>query len=131
MENEWIVEKDLVDYLNSTLGMKAFMASAPEGESEPFAVLTMISPGAIRALSFFHPLFQLDVFTATPQEAIAKAEGIIARINGTDAAYGSTLFDSIRAERASLLRVEDGSWKAVIEITANCIRREKCQTHRT
>ena len=131
MGNEWIVERDLVDLLNSTLGMDVFMSIAPENAKEPFAVLSTVNIGAVRPLSFFHPLFQLDAFASSPQEAITDAEGIISKINGTDAEYGSTLFDSIRAERASLLRVEDGSWKAVIEITANCIRREKCQTHRT
>ena len=124
MKSEWIIEKDMADLLNGRLGMKVFLALAPENAKEPFAVLTMIVPGAVRTLHFFRPTFQLDVFGRTPQEAIEKAEGIVLQINGEDAECGSTLFDSIRAERASLLRVEDGSWKAPIEITANCIRRK-------
>lgn len=120
---EWIIEKDAVDYLNKSIGMKVFHEIAPENAAEPFAVLTTITTGATRALSFFHPMFQLDIFEKTPQEAISKAEETVLRLNGTDAEYGLTLFDSIRAERVSLIRVEDGSWKAPIEITANCIRR--------
>lgn len=121
--DEWIIEKDAVDYLDSALGIKVYLCTAPDNSEEPFAVLTPITGGAIRALSYFHPLMQLDVFGKTAQEAIREAERIILLLNGSDAKYGSTLFDSIRAERASLIRVEDGTWKAPIEITANCIRR--------
>lgn len=124
METEWIIEKDMVDFLNSNLGMKVFLELAPENAKEPFSMLTGITVGAVRSLYFFHPTFQLDVFGKTAAEAISRAETIVLKLNGTDAEYGSTLFDSIRAERVSLIHIEDGSWKAPIEITANCIRRK-------
>lgn len=120
---DWIIEKDMADFLNGNLGMKVFLELAPENAKEPFCVLTGISTGAVRSLGFFHPEFQLDVFGKTAADAISRAEDIVLAINGTDARQGSTLFDSIRAERVSLIHVEDGSWKAPIEITANCIRR--------
>ena len=122
--SDWIIEKDMVDYLNGCLGMPVFMALAPENAKEPFAVLTPITTGAVRSLTFFHPMFQLDAYGKTAQEAITEAERIILRINGKDVESGSTLFDSMRLERASLIRVEDGTWKVPIEITANCIRRK-------
>ena len=56
MGNEWIVERDLVDLLNSTLGMDVFISIAPENAKEPFAVLSTVNIGAVRPLSFFHPL---------------------------------------------------------------------------
>lgn len=124
MGSEWIIEKDMVDYLNKTIGMKAFLELAPENAKEPFSVLTGITSGAVRPLSFFRPTFQLDIFEKTPEKAIIAAERIILLLNGSDAGYGSTLFDSMRLERASLIRVEDGTWKVPIEITANCIRRK-------
>lgn len=124
METEWIIEKDMVDFLNGNLGMKVFLELAPENAKEPFSVLTGITAGAVRPLCFFHPTFQLDVFENTAAKAISRAEAVVLKLNGTDAESGSTLFDSIRAERVSLIRVEDGSWKAPIEITANCIRRK-------
>lgn len=120
----WVIERDAADWLNSIIGMKIFVGIAPENAKEPFGVLQMISTGSVRSLSFFHPLLQLDVFGENPQEAISKAEAAIGMIDRTDAQYGSTLFDSIRAERASLIHVEDGTWKVPIEITANCIRRQ-------
>ena len=122
--SEWIIEEDMINFLNERLGMKVFLNLAPENATEPFAALTLITTGAVRSLTFFHPLFQLDIFAKSPQEAITLSEGIVLKINGTDAEYGSTLFDSIRAERVSLIHVEDGTWKAPVEITANCIRRK-------
>lgn len=124
MADEWIIEKDAVDYLNKALGMKVFLELAPENAKEPFGVLTGITTGAVRKLRFFHPMLQLDIYEKTAAAAITKAEEVVLALNDTDAEYGSTLFDSIRAERVSLIHVEDGSWKAPIEITANCIRRK-------
>ena len=121
--SEWIIERDMVDYLQKTLGIPVFMGLAPENAKDPFAVLQTITTGAVRTLEFFHPLFQLDVYERTAEKATREAERVILFLNGTDAECDSTLFDSIRAERATLIRVEDGTWKVPIEITANCIRR--------
>lgn len=120
----WIIEKDMLDALGKALDFPVFLEIAPDKQKEPFGILRTISTGSIRNLDYFHPLFQLDAYERNPEKATRLAEETIGRINGMDAHAGITLFDSIRAERAMLIRVEDGTYKMPIEITANCIRRE-------
>lgn len=121
---QWIIEKDMLEVLNEILGIPVFLAIAPERQREPFGVLNTIVTGRIRELSFFHPTFQLDVYERNPEKTTILAEQCIEKLHGSDAEASSTLFDSIRAERAMLIRVEDGTYKMPIEIKANCIRRQ-------
>ena len=109
--------------------MHAISLSGFSGISSPFCPGRPVCTGRLLQLlaareGLADRVAQLDIFEKTPEKAIMAAERIILLLNGSDAGYGSTLFDSMRLERASLIRVEDGTWKVPIEITANCIRRK-------
>lgn len=119
-----LFERDFLMLLQTRLASvcDVHFQKAPQGKSEPFAVLQTITvPGAIE-VGVQRPWMQLDIYAATEFEAVQKAEEVMDAIQFHSGRTGGTLFERVKAERSRMIECEDGTWKVPIDIRFYCRR---------
>lgn len=123
-----VVEKAFLSFLRADAGCMSalsgglFYGQAPEGCSEPFGVLNLVSEGGVREAGCFFPLMQLDVYHAAIHQAAESAESIVQSIENGRGVAGVAYIQGVRCRRAPAIRCEDGTWKVPIDIRFNCRR---------
>lgn len=110
----------LRDRLDGICGV--FFQKAPQGTTEPFAVLQTISASGAIEVGVQRPWMQLDIYGATDFEAVTMAEQAMDAIQFHSSRAGETLFEHIKAERSRMIECEDGTWKVPIDIRFYCRR---------
>lgn len=121
-------EKDFLGWLRdnqqmkSLFGTKIFWKLAPQKTTTPFAVLQDISSRGFREIDAACPRMQLDCYSGNEFMVIELAEAVETELFGKAFTYGNTLFSSVVAERAMVLKVEDGSFKVPVDIKLSCRR---------
>lgn len=119
-----LFEQDFLSLLKSKLSSicPVWFQKAPQGKSEPFAVLQTITvPGAIE-VGVQRPWMQLDIYGANEFSALTTAEEVMDAIQFHSGRTGGTLFEKVKAERSRMIECEDGTWKVPIDIRFYCRR---------
>lgn len=117
-------EKDFLTLLQTSLAgvCDVYFQKAPQGKSEPFAVIQTITVHGAIEVGVQRPWMQLDIYAATEFEAVQKAEEAMDTIQFHSGRTGTTLFEKVKAERSRMIECEDGTWKVPIDIRFYCRR---------
>ncbi len=118
-----VFEKDFLSLLQEKLqDIPIYYQMAPQGTKEPFGVLQTITTSGAIEVGVQKPWMQLDIYTKTQFGAVETAEKALDAIQFYCGRRGETLFESIVAERKSLIKCEDGTWKVPLDIRFYCRR---------
>nr|WP_321265214.1 DUF3168 domain-containing protein [uncultured Sphaerochaeta sp.] len=121
-------EKDFLGWLRNNQQMKALFGSrifwklAPKKTAMPFMVLQDINARGFREIDAACPRMQLDCYSDNEFAVVELAEAVEKELFGKAFVYGTTSFSSMLAERAMVLRMEDGSFKVPVDIKLSCRR---------